>query len=364
MPCTDQESPLRRFIALQKDSLIVLGPRRVPPVPCPANNTDESVSILSSCGFGSLAVDDYINAVIRLKTDIALVLGDVVLEDSIVTKVVGSKRKERMVERTFSWTKALMATYDEQLEGGQVPALFAPILPVDKELQQRFLSELYENEEWNSKIKGLVLYENASLEAIPSEIVHLPRLLLSNPSTPQAILRSITAGADLFTLPFITAATDAGIAFTFQFSTPSQNSSETERLALGVNLWESSNATFLGPLKFHCRCYTCSAHHRAYIHHLLSAKEMLAWVLLQVHNHHVMDGFFDTVRESIRDGTFETLVEKFETVYEDSLPASDGLGPRYVIFVFKMGYCFMIPCQNAAYEKFVDLSGSFVYADG
>ena len=299
-------------------------------MPCPANNTDKSISILSSYGFGSLAIDDYINAVVRLRPDIALVLGDVVLEDSVVTRVVGPKRKERMVERTFSWTKALMSALDESSKNGQSPALFAPILPVDKELQRQYLFEFHENEDWGSKVKGLVLYESTSLEAIPSEMSHLPRLLLSNPSTPQAILRSVAVGTDLFTLPFITTATDAGIALTFEFPAPSHESTKSGKLALGVNVWESSAAMRLEPLERDCHCYTCSSHHRAYIHHLLLAKEMLAWVLLQVHNHSVLDRFFKGVRESIQDGRLEESIENFEKLYEDSLPVSSGLGPRYI----------------------------------
>ena len=336
--CTDQESPLRRFIALQENTLLVLGPRRVPPVPCPANNTDESVSILSSYGFGSLAVDDYINGVVRLKPDIALVLGDVVLEDSVVTKVIGPKRKEKMVERTFSWIRALMSSLDGLREDRQGHPLFAPVLPVDKELQRQYLSELHENEKWSSRVKGLVLYEFASLEAIPSEMSHLPRLLLSNPATPQIILRSIAAGVDLFALPFITTATNAGISLTFTFPAQSKEPTKTGKLSLGTNLWEPSNAIQLEPLEADCHCYTCSVHHCAYIHHLLSAKEMLAWVLLQVHNHCVVDRFFNGVRGSIQNGSFEKSVEMFENLYEDSLPMSSGPGPRYVPrFVFILG---------------------------
>ena len=332
-PHTDHESALRRFVSLQQNALLVLGPRRVPPVSCPGTNRDDSIAILSSYGFSSLAAEDYINAVVKLRPDISLGLGDVVLEDQVVVKAVSTKRKEKMVERTFSWTKALMSTVDDIVKTGvQSPSLFAPVLPIEQELQSQYLSELHENDEWSSRVKGLLLYDIASIGAIPSEMFHLTRLLLSNPSTPQAILRMIALGIDLFTLPFITAATDAGMALTFRFPIRSSVSPRTKKSELGINLWNHSYATQVAPLEADCRCYACSMHHCAYVHHLLSAKEMLAWVLLQIHNHRILDEFFDGVRSSITDGKLEDDIKEFEELYEDELPVSNGLGPRYVPF--------------------------------
>ena len=337
---TDDESPLRQFMSLQQNTLLVLGTRRVPPVPCPASNTDDSIAILSSYGFSSLAVGDYVNAIVQLRPDIALVPGDVILEDQVAVKVVGAKRKEKMVERTFSWTKALMYAIDELVEtGAHGPALYAPVLPIDKEMQRQYLLEHHENHEWSSKIRGLGLYDVASVEAVPSEMSHLPRLLLSNPSNPQAILRAISKGIDLFTLPIITAATDAGIALTFRFPVLPSDLHKPKKSALGINLWDSLHATQLKPLEADCRCYTCSSHHRAFIHHLLSVKEMLAWVLLQVHNHCIIDEFFDGARRSIRDGKLEYDIKLFEELFDDALPVSNGHGPRCVPFPY-------FPCLN------------------
>lgn len=46
---------------------------------------------------------------------------------------------------------------------------------------------------------------------------------------------------------------------------------------------------------------------RAYIHHLLDAREMLATMLLDVHNTHHLQRFFAAIRASLRDGTFAAL---------------------------------------------------------
>ena len=60
---------------------------------------------------------------------------------------------------------------------------------------------------------------------------------------------------------------------------------------LGLDLWSPTYATDLSPLREGCECYACGSHHRAYVRHLLDAKEMLGWVLLQIHNHHTLDVF-------------------------------------------------------------------------
>lgn len=96
-------------------------------------------------------------------------------------------------------------------------------------------------------------------------------------------------------------------------------------------MWSASYSTDLSPLVPGCGCYTCRNHHRAYIRHLLHAKEMLAWTLLQIHNYRTVDAFFDAVRESIRRGTFEEDVRTFERTYASALPEQTGQGPRYVL---------------------------------
>lgn len=58
-----------------------------------------------------------------------------------------------------------------------------------------------------------------------------------------------------------------------------------------------------------CQCHACKHHTRAYIHHLLIAKEMLAEVLLYHHNQHQVMELFREARERISDGTFQTWSE-------------------------------------------------------
>ena len=62
---------------------------------------------------------------------------------------------------------------------------------------------------------------------------------------------------------------------------------------------------------------------------------MLGWVLLQIHNHHILSEFFSSIRHSIRSGTFEIDCKEFSKVYESELPEKSGQGPRVRGYHFK-----------------------------
>ncbi|KAF7596592.1 hypothetical protein BBP40_000993 [Aspergillus hancockii] len=306
------------------DPFLILGPRRVPPLPCPPSNTPNSVAVLTTVGFGQLEAGQYIEAVQKMRPDIVVGLADLV-----TTHKPGLKRQEKMVDRTHAFTTH--AT--EQLYGSAVPeedrsktAYFAPLLPLDNAQQTLYLDDL--EDELRQYISGLALYETASLSIVPEALGDLPRLLLSRPATPHVILREVSLGGDLLTIPFLTTSSDAGLALDFVFPPPPSDTTTSESRPLAFDLWVSTHTSDTSPLSESCQCYTCRKHHRAYIHHLLEAKEMLAWTLLQIHNLHTMDNFFAKIRESIQQGTFESDVELFHRTYDSQLPEQTGRGPR------------------------------------
>jgi queuine tRNA-ribosyltransferase len=100
-------------------------------------------------------------------------------------------------------------------------------------------------------------------------------------------------------------------------------------------MWHEDHAISVTPLSEGCTCYACTKHHRAYLQHLLAAKEMLGWVLIQLHNHAIMAKFFEGIRASIDAGTFDADVAAFEAHYEPALPEKTGQGPRVRGYQFK-----------------------------
>lgn len=322
VPATANESPLRKFICAQDDATILLGPRRFPAIACPPNNTETSIAISTSVGFRQLEAHGYIEAIQKLKPDIAIGLADMVLG-----RPPGLKRRGKMVDRTHAYTRdALEHLYGESVAEKSKAKFFAPVLPLDNTQQSLYLDDL--EGEFKDRIAGLALYESASLGYISEALGDLPRLLLSDPSSPHEVLREISLGADLLTVPFLQGCSDAGIALDFAFPVPAAVQARGEPQPLGLDLWSSEHATDISPLVKGCECYACRKHHRAYFNHLLRAKEMAAWALLQMHNHHVIDRLLVGARDSIQRGTFEEDVKAFHRAYVANFPDRTGEGPR------------------------------------
>mmetsp|Transcript_4318 Transcript_4318/g.6981 ORF Transcript_4318/g.6981 Transcript_4318/m.6981 type:complete len:83 (-) Transcript_4318:288-536(-) len=66
----------------------------------------------------------------------------------------------------------------------------------------------------------------------------------------------------------------------------------------------------ISPLVVGCRCHACRHHTRAYIHHLLLSKEMLAEVLLYHHNMHQIQHLLQAARTAIQSGTYTQWEQK------------------------------------------------------
>lgn len=254
----------------------------------------------------------------RLGADIVISMPDIPYGT-----IPGSKKKAKMGDRTLRWLNELRSSSnDADL------AIFAPILPLSYLEQRRYLDDLKVNlsdlESGNRPIEGLAIYDTSTYADFQDVACweSLPRLSVDMPQGPHDVLAQIDIGIDIFTLPFIGQATDAGLALVFSFTRAAAGAGEVQSLA--IDMFSKNGTTDASPLMQGCECYTCKEHHIAYITHLLSAKEMLGWVLLQIHNHYIMTAFFSQIRASIVDGTFKQKKEIFERAYETDLPAGTG----------------------------------------
>ena len=268
-----------------------------------------------------LECGEYIEAIQALRPDIALAMGDILFGAE-----PGVKRQERMGDRTQSWLNALIAGMRDNKDGTPNTSLFAAILPIEPEKQSWYLAAL--QDDFLDQIAGLVLFEVESISYIPKALSHLPRLFFGDLKTPHQVLNAIKAGLDIFTLPFANQCADDGFAFDFSFGSSDEGTVLEEAEPLALDLWSDLHATKLSPFRSACTCYACLNHHRAYVRHLLNAGEMLSWVLLQLHNYHVLDEFFRDVRQSISQGRFEQDRAAFAQRYQRSWPEKTGHGPR------------------------------------
>jgi queuine tRNA-ribosyltransferase len=76
-----------------------------------------------------------------------------------------------------------------------------------------------------------------------------------------------------------------------------------------LNLMNAAFARDELPIDGTCDCYTCRTFTRAYIRHLIAARELLAGTLLSIHNLRALIRLVADIRSAILGGTFESRVE-------------------------------------------------------
>ena len=133
----------------------------------------------------------------------------------------------------------------------------------------------------------------ATLDVIEPHLpVNKPRYLMGV-GTPEDLIEGVTRGIDIFDCVLPTRLARHNAAF----------ASEGR-----LNLMNAAFARDQRPIDPACDCYTCRTFTRAYIRHLIVAKELLAGTLLSIHNLRALIRLVADMRISILDGTFEARV--------------------------------------------------------
>lgn len=129
----------------------------------------------------------------------------------------------------------------------------------------------------------------------------------SDAGTPEEVLSAVASGVDVMEGSYPLAATQAGWALSFQVDPPTEGAVPAVDASVNavVNLWSREFAEDGRPLVEGCGCFACSGYTRAYVHHLLETHEMLAGVLLELHNTHHWLRFMAAMRAAIVGGRFE-----------------------------------------------------------
>ena len=128
-------------------------------------------------------------------------------------------------------------------------------------------------------------------EGLPSD---KPRYLMGI-GTPQDILEGIASGVDFFDCVLPTRNGRNGQAFT-SYGT--------------LNLKNASCAKDPDPIEDGCSCSACGGYSRAYLHHLLKAKEILGSKLVTLHNLSFYLRLMRESREAIQKQQFEVFKER------------------------------------------------------
>jgi queuine tRNA-ribosyltransferase len=78
-----------------------------------------------------------------------------------------------------------------------------------------------------------------------------------------------------------------------------------------LNLLNAVYTRDANPIDEACDCYTCRNFTRAYLRHLIAAKEMLSATLLSIHNLRTLVRLAGQMRQAILEGTFEEFADQF-----------------------------------------------------
>lgn len=217
-----------------------------------------------------------------LGVDIAMVL------DECVASPADREVAERAVERSQRWAERSRPRAD-RLAGGLFGIVQGSVYP---ELRAAHARRLVELDFDGYAIGGLSVGEDkestwSALEAAASELPHdCPRYVMGM-GMPEDLIEGVRRGVDLFDCVIPTRHARNGVAFTSQGE---------------VTVKHARHADDPGPLDPACPCPTCTRYSRAYLRHLKKRGEMLAGVLLTLHN---LWYYLDTlrrVRQHLRAG--------------------------------------------------------------
>lgn len=127
------------------------------------------------------------------------------------------------------------------------------------------------------------------LEAVVPYLPQNKPTYLMGVGTPENILEAVDRGIDFFDCVLPARNGRHGHVYTNQGK---------------LNLFNQKHEKDMGPIADDCNCPTCQKYSRAYIRHLLKAKEMLGMRLCVMHNLHYFNNLMKEIRDALDKGEF------------------------------------------------------------
>jgi queuine tRNA-ribosyltransferase len=134
---------------------------------------------------------------------------------------------------------------------------------------------------------------HATLDVVTSLLPENKPRYLMGVGTPEDLINGVQRGIDIFDCVLPTRLARHHSAFAPEGR---------------LNLMNAGFARDPRPIDETCDCYTCKTFTRAYIRHLIVAKEFLAGTLISIHNLRALIRLMEQIRLYIADGIFESRV--------------------------------------------------------
>ena len=126
-----------------------------------------------------------------------------------------------------------------------------------------------------------------------------PRYLMGV-GTPSDILGAVKEGVDMFDCVMPTRSGRTGLAFTWQGK---------------LNLKNSKYTNDKTPLDEDCDIRQLNKYSKSYLNHLIKSNEMMASMLISLHNIHFYQQFMGEIRKSIMKGSFLSFYKKYINLF-------------------------------------------------
>ncbi len=206
---------------------------------------------------------------------------------------------QRAMARTHTWAERCLQAKtrtDQALFGIVQGGLFLDL----RQESANFIAAL---DLPGSAIGGLSVGEtkaemHAVLETVDAILPEDRPRYLMGVGTPADLVEGVLRGIDIFDCVLPTRLARHNAAMTAH---------ESGRL----NLVNAGFARDQRPIDENCACYTCRNFTRAYLRHLVVAREMLAATLLSIHNLHALIDLTRQIRQAILQGGFDRFAQNF-----------------------------------------------------
>ncbi|XP_065685318.1 queuine tRNA-ribosyltransferase accessory subunit 2 isoform X1 [Patagioenas fasciata] len=307
-----------------------------PVTPCPSGyNTNKTVSLWGNSGRMEMTASKFMDIQRAIQPDWFQCISD----GDTISGEAGRKRAKKSVDRSLSFLDVCLQLLEESLEL-QGSVMFGAIEGGDI-LEERLRSA---RETAKRPVGGFLLdgfqgramAKETKLKLVAAVTAELPEdkpRIIHGVGKPDEVLECIERGVDIFESFFPFQVTERGCALVFSYDyhsgpeaaalkqngvqDPEKNDAEEnqdeiskadpEMTPFEIFLKDKRYQDDFGPLLEGCTCYCCRRHTRAYIHHLLVTKELLAGVLLMMHNFQHYFSFFSAIQNALRDNKLDQL---------------------------------------------------------
>ena len=284
-------------------------------------NEEKAVSVWAPSGRRRISPDEFMSVLTTFGIDICVPPSDQ------IPCGVGKKRCQKSCDRSVRFLDRCIEIRREKnldmpvfgvLEGGENVAYRQKCA---KEIIKRNVDGYVMSgfdvigEEWKNVLKG-------TLEYLQDKKIKIMFGLF----TPVEVAEAMVMGIDIFDSVICSNSAERGCALNFAFDIKINNASnnsvpskkvkqeETGRKqkdlsSFEMNLHCDAFTDDMRPLVEGCTCYCCARYTRAYLHHFLVTKEMLAEVLLMIHNLHHWKLFFQQLKKHRDNSSLESLLK-------------------------------------------------------